>query len=71
MSRAIDLFVTYRFLKLLVTPWQKQEAYRLGIIDGKGKALKKARELETEEERSSFSLLHSRPGIAACASLDL
>ena len=58
MSRAVDLFVTYRFLKLLVTPWQKQEAYRLGIIDGKGKALKKARELETEEERSSFSLLH-------------
>ena len=58
MSRAVDLFVTYRFLKLLVTPWQKQEAYRLGIIDNKGKALKKARELETEEERSSFSLLH-------------
>ena len=58
MSRAVDLFVTYRFLKLLVTPWQKQEAYKLGIIDNKGKALKKARELETEEERSSFSLLH-------------
>ena len=33
MSRAVDLFVTYRFLKLLVTPWQKQEAYKLGIID--------------------------------------
>ena len=58
MSRAVDLFVTYRFLKLLVTPWQKQEAYRLGIIDDKGKALKKARDLGTEEERSSFSLLH-------------
>ena len=28
MSRAVDLFVTYRFLKLLVTPWQKQEAYK-------------------------------------------
>ena len=58
MSRAVDLFVTYRFLKLLVTPWQKQEAYKLGIIDNKGKALKKARDLATEEERSSFSLLH-------------
>ena len=58
MSRAVDLFVTYRFLKLLVTPWNKQEAYRLGIIDSKGKALKKARDLATEEERSSFSLLH-------------
>ena len=39
MGRAVDLFVTYRFLKLLVTPWNKQEAYKQGIIDAKGKAL--------------------------------
>ena len=58
MSRAIDLFVTYRFLKLLVTPWKKQEAYKQGIIDDKGKALKKARDLTTEAERESFTLLH-------------
>ena len=58
MSRAIDLFVTYRFLKLLVTPWKKQEAFKQGIIDDKGKALKKARDLSTEAERESFSLLH-------------
>ena len=36
-NRAIDLFVTYRFLKLLVTPWDKQEAYKLGIIDANGR----------------------------------
>ena len=41
MGRAVDLFVVYRFLKLLVTPWEKQEAYKLGIIDKKGKALKR------------------------------
>jgi len=58
MSRAIDLFVTYRFLKLLVTPWKKQEAFKQGIIDDKGKALKKARDLTTEAERESFTLLH-------------
>ncbi len=58
MGRAVDLFVVYRFLKLLVTPWEKQEAYKLGIIDKKGKALKKARDLATEEERSAFTLLH-------------
>ena len=58
MSRAVDLFVTYRFLKLLVTPWKKQEAYKQGIIDDKGKALKKARDLATEAERESFTLLH-------------
>ena len=58
MSRAVDLFVTYRFLKLLVTPWKKQEAYKQGIIDDKGKALKKAKDLTTEDERESFTLLH-------------
>ena len=58
MSRAVDLFVTYRFLKLLVTPWKKQEAYKQGIIDANGKALKKARDLGTEAERESFTLLH-------------
>ena len=58
MSRAVDLFVTYRFLKLLVTPWNKQEAYKQGIIDKNGKAIKKARDLTTEAERESFTLLH-------------
>ena len=58
MSRAVDLFVTYRFLKLLVTPWKKQEAYKQGIIDKDGKALKKAKDLSTEAERESFTLLH-------------
>ena len=58
MSRAVDLFVTYRFLKLLVTPWHKQEAFKLGIIDKNGKALKKAKDLGKEEERASFTLLH-------------
>ena len=36
MGRAIDLFVTYRFLKLLTTPFNKTEAYKLGIIDKDG-----------------------------------
>ena len=39
MGRAIDLFVTYRFIKLLVTPFEKTEAYKLGIIDKDGKRM--------------------------------
>ena len=58
MSRAVDLFVTYRFLKLLVTPWKKQEAYKLGIIDDKGKNLIKSRDFEREDQRAAFTLLH-------------
>ena len=40
MGRAIDLFVTYRFLKLLTTPFEKTDAYKLGIIDEKVIVLK-------------------------------
>ena len=36
MGRAIDLFVTYRFIKLLVTPFNKTDAFDLGIIDENG-----------------------------------
>ena len=36
MGRAIDLFVTYRFLRLLTTPFEDTDAFKLGIIDEKG-----------------------------------
>ena len=57
-SRAIDLFVAYRFLRILTTPWEDQEAFKLGIIDKDGKLLKKVNKLKTEQEKSSFTLLH-------------
>ena len=40
MSRAIDLIITYRVVKMLVTPFNKVKAYDLGIIDETGKVLK-------------------------------
>ena len=38
-NRAIDLFVTYRFLRLLTTPFEKQDAFKYGIIDKEGKVI--------------------------------
>ena len=58
MSRAIDSIITYRILSLLVTPFTDTDAYRLGIIDAKGKELKKMGQLNTVEERDSYTLLH-------------
>ena len=57
-STAIDAFITFRFLKLLVTPFNKTEAYKLGIIDERGKVLKKYRTLERIEERQAYTILH-------------
>lgn len=64
MGRAVDLFVTYRFLKLLTTPFEKQDAYKLGIIDKNGnrirkeKSTKPAVELSTTELKNSYTILH-------------
>ena len=55
---AIDLFVAYRFLRILTTPWEDQEAFKLGIIDKDGKLLRKRNTLKTQEEKKSFTLLH-------------
>lgn len=51
MSSTVDLIFIYQFLKRLTTPFEKTEAYKLGIIDKKGKKIK---DPETKEEEDSF-----------------
>ena len=63
MGRAIDLFVTYRFIKLLVTPFKNTDAFKLGIIDENGKrelepGTNKPTTLRTTEEKSAYAVLH-------------
>ena len=58
MGRAIDLLITYRIIKLLVTPFEKQEAYKYGIIDKDGKVLRKTKDLKTAKEKDSYTVLH-------------
>ena len=57
MSRAIDLIITYRVVKMLVTPFTKFKAYELGIIDEKGKVLRKFKEVKGSE-RKHYTMLH-------------
>ena len=69
MGRAIDLFVTYRFIKLLVTPFKETDAYKLGIIDQNGNRIMpppsaggvrqtKPKSLDTIAEKSAYTILH-------------
>ena len=66
MGRAIDLFVTYRFIKLLVTPFDKTPAFKLGIIDKNGaRVMEKTvargmqpTQLKSDEEKSAYTILH-------------
>lgn len=55
ISRAADTYYAYRFIKHLVTPWNKMKAYELGLVDENGKKLKSP---QTSEERSEYSYFH-------------
>jgi len=54
MGRAIDALIAFRLIKLLVTPFNRTKAFKLGIIDEKGKVLIKSRDIDklpTSNER--------------------
>ena len=57
MSRVIDALIAYRVLKLLVTPFNRTKAFEFGIIDDKGKVLKKSRDIKDPQERNAYTLL--------------
>jgi hypothetical protein len=64
MGSAIDLFVSYRFLKLLTTPFKRTDAFKLGIVDENGNRIRKkdsdavAVELATTQQKNAYTILH-------------
>ena len=63
MGRAIDALIAFRLIKLLVTPFNKTKAFKLGIIDEKGKVLIKSRQInklpfpQRTEARKAYTML--------------
>jgi len=56
-SRAGDLYYTFRFVKLLTTPWEETDAYELGIIDENGKRIS-SKSIQTSAEKSAYTTFH-------------
>lgn len=54
MNQAIDLAITYKFLKNLVTPFEKWPAYKLGLIDKDGNIIKAKNERLKQEEKDAL-----------------
>ena len=57
MSRVIDALIAYRILKLLVTPFDKTDAFKQGIIDKDGKVLIKSKQIVNQRQRKAYTLL--------------
>ena len=58
MGRLVDSVIAYRILRMLTIPFEETDAYRLGIIDNKGKELKKMSQLHTGNELAAYTILH-------------
>ena len=54
MSRLTDAYVTYRILRMLSTPIENSDAYKMGIINADGKKIKNP---VTPSEKDAYSLL--------------
>ena len=57
MSGIVDTYITYRIITTLTTDWDEQKAYEYGIIDKKGKVLRKYKELKDRKEKESYTIL--------------
>ena len=53
----VDTYLVYKIITTLTKKWEDQEAYKLGIIDEKGRVLKKSKTLETKKEKDSYTVL--------------
>lgn len=58
MTGIIDTWIVYRVLRIMTTPWDEMDAFKLGIIDANGKSIKKSKELKTTDEKNAYTLLH-------------
>jgi hypothetical protein len=58
MGRLVDSVIAYRILKMLTTPFEETDAYKLGIIDANGRELKRMSQLNTGDERNAYTILH-------------
>ena len=56
-SKAGDLYYSFRFVKMLVTPFNETDAFKLGIVDEKGNRIK-SKKVSTSEEKSAYTTFH-------------
>lgn len=55
IKSAADAVYVFRFIRTLVQRWESTGAYKLGLIDAKGKRLKSP---ETREEKNAYTFFH-------------
>lgn len=57
MANLVDLYIVYRILRKLTTPFDEWEAYKQGVIDAEGNIIKKPDDRNTFDEKDSLTTL--------------
>ena len=52
-NRLVDLYMAYKFIRLLVTKWENLDAFKFGIIDKDGTRIK-TKKITTSQEKASY-----------------
>ena len=52
----VDLFLVYSFIRKLVTPFEKWDAYEEGIIDEKGNILISRKDYSKNAQKKAFGI---------------
>ena len=58
LTGAANLYFLYKFIRILTTPWEQSEAYKLGIVDENGKILIKKKKLKGSEQKDAYTMMH-------------
>lgn len=54
---AVDIYIVYKFIKLLTTPCDETDAFKLGVIDAQGKRLLPVEKMN-DKQKDSYTLFH-------------
>jgi hypothetical protein len=57
MANLIDLYIVYRILRKLTTPFTEWDAFKTGVIDAEGNLLKKSDQRRSQAEMDSYTPL--------------
>jgi len=58
LTGAANLYFLYKFIRILTTPWEQSEAFKLGIVDENGKILIKKNKLKGSEQKEAYTMMH-------------
>jgi len=53
LTKVVNAFTVYKFIRMIITPFKKTDAYRYGIIDDKGNFIRKLDNITDPKERKS------------------